>query len=83
MEESLLEDRMCLQRIRLTRHLTQDLLHFNDMDIESACVQNHENETVQMLNSIIEEVNNEDGRCWIGLRIGLSMMNFIFQIVLR
>ena len=62
MEESLLEDRMCLQRIRLTRHLTQDLLQFNDMDIESACNQNHENETVQMLNSIIEEVNNEDGK---------------------
>ena len=77
MEESLLEDRMCLQRIRLTRHLTQDLLHFNDMDIESACVQNHENETVQMLNSIIEEVNNEDGRCLDRVKFW-SMMNYYY-----
>merc|ERR1719336_2407956 len=65
MVEALLEDKMSLQRIKLTRHFTQDLLQFKDeakpggeaeVEADPGVDQN-----VRILNSIIEEVGSMSG----------------------
>ena len=59
--ESLQDDKLNLQRIKLTRHLTHDLLRFND--IESCADTANDNlddcdNNIQILNSIVEEVSS-------------------------